>query len=84
MTVLASKERYFILPLASKNLNVCVMGKQLQELGKNVYDALYVTEKHADIVFRNQNRTSKIFIEILYTINSNGIVNYHKVKQLVS
>lgn len=44
MTVLASKERYFILPLAAKNLNVCVMGKQLQELGKNVYDALYVTE----------------------------------------
>lgn len=59
MTVLASKERYFILPLASKNLNVCVMGKQLQELGKNVYDALYVTEKHADIVFRNQKQDFK-------------------------
>lgn len=59
MTVLASKERYFILPLAAKNLNVCVMGKQLQELGKNVYDALYVTEKHADIVFRNQKQDFK-------------------------
>lgn len=63
MTLLASKERYFILPLGAKNLNVCVMGKQLQELGKNVYDALYVTEKHADIVFRNQNRTSKYLLK---------------------
>lgn len=62
-------------PYASKNLNVCVMGKKLQELGKNVYGALYATEKHADIMSRNQNRTSEIFIEILYTINSNGIVS---------